>query len=124
MLWATTLPIGATVIIGALVVMAATANEGVLLMTFAEDLRSHSDMTPFEAVVSAAKIRLRPRFMTTIAIIAGLIPLALNLEAGGEMLQPMAVGAIGGLLALIPVACFLMPCIYVISTREKKITVA
>ena len=124
MLWATTLPIGATVIIGALVVVAATANEGVLLMTFAEDLRSHSDMTPFEAVVSAAKIRLRPRLMTTIAIIAGLSPLALNLEAGGEMLQPMAAGAIGGLLALIPVAMFLMPCIYVISTRRKKTTVA
>jgi hydrophobe/amphiphile efflux-1 (HAE1) family protein len=124
MLWATTLPIGATVIIGALVVVAATANEGVLLMTFAEELRSRSDMTPFEAVVSAAKIRLRPRLMTTIAIIAGLSPLALNIETGGEMLQPMAAGAIGGLLALIPVAMFLMPCIYVISTRKKKITVA
>jgi multidrug efflux pump subunit AcrB len=93
-------------------------------MTFAEELRSRSDMTPFEAVVSAAKIRLRPRLMTTIAIIAGLSPLALNIETGGEMLQPMAAGAIGGLLALIPVAMFLMPCIYVISTRKKKITVA
>lgn len=123
MLWATTLPIGATVIIGALVVVAATANEGVLLMTFAEELRSRSDMTPFDSVVSAAKIRLRPRLMTTIAIIAGLSPLALNIETGGEMLQPMAAGAIGGLLALIPVAMFLMPCIYVISTREKKNTV-
>ncbi|MFH0960585.1 MAG: efflux RND transporter permease subunit [Pseudomonadota bacterium] len=124
MLWATTLPFGATVIIGALVVVAATANEGVLLMTFAEELRSRSDMTTFEAVVSAAKIRLRPRLMTTIAIIMGLSPLALNIETGGEMLQPMAAGAIGGLLALIPVAMFLMPCIYVISTRRKKITVA
>jgi len=67
-------------------------------------------------VIAAAKIRLRPRLMTTIPIIMGLVPLALNIEEGGDMLKPMAVGAIGGLIMLIPVALFLMPCIYVIFT--------
>ena len=55
--------------------------------------------------------------MTTIPIIMGLIPLALGIEEGGDMLQPMAVGAIGGLIMLLPVALFFMPCIYVISTH-------
>jgi hydrophobic/amphiphilic exporter-1 (mainly G- bacteria), HAE1 family len=113
----TGIPIAATVLIGALVVVAATVNEGVLLMTFAEQLRTKDDLSPFNAVISAAKIRLRPRLMTTIPIIMGLIPMALNIEEGGDMLQPMAVGAIGGLIMLIPVALFLMPCIYVIFTR-------
>jgi hydrophobe/amphiphile efflux-1 (HAE1) family protein len=116
----TGLPLGATVIIGALVVIAATVTEGVLLMTFAEELRARDNLSPFEAVIAAAKIRLRPRLMTTVPIIMGLIPLALNMEEGGDMLQPMAVGAIGGLLVLIPVALFLMPCIYVIFTRRGK----
>ncbi|MFH1118128.1 MAG: efflux RND transporter permease subunit [Pseudomonadota bacterium] len=91
----------------------------VLLMTFAEELRGRDRLSPFTAVVSAAKIRLRPRLMTTIPIIMGLIPLALNIEQGGDMLQPMAVGAIGGLLMLIPTALFLMPCLYVISTPDR-----
>ncbi|MGC8908584.1 MAG: efflux RND transporter permease subunit [Desulfomonilaceae bacterium] len=120
MLAFTSLPLGATVVIGALVVVAATANEGVLLMTFAEDLRTHAGMQPADAVVNAAKIRFRPRMMTTMAIIMGLLPLALNLEEGGEMLQPMAAGAIGGLILLIPVAMFLMPCMYVIFSRKPR----
>lgn len=41
-------------------------------------------------MINAAKIRLRPRMMIALAIICGVIPLALNLEEGGEMLQPMA----------------------------------
>ncbi|MCA1960877.1 MAG: efflux RND transporter permease subunit [Desulfomonile sp.] len=121
-LYLTGLPLGATVVIGALVVVAATVNEGVLLMTFAEDLRVRNRWSAVETVVAAAKIRLRPRLMTTIPIIMGLIPLALNIEEGGDMLQPMAVGAIGGLVMLVPVALFLMPCFYVIVTRETTIS--
>jgi len=116
----TGLPLGATVIIGALVVVAATVTEGVLLMTFAEELRVRDNVSAFDAVIAAAKIRLRPRLMTTVPIIMGLVPLALNIEQGGDMLQPMAVGAIGGLVMLIPVALFLMPCIYVIFTGRRS----
>ena len=58
--------------------------------------------------------------MTTIPIIMWLIPMALGIEEGGDMLQPMAVGAIGGLIMLLPVALFFMPCIYVIFNRERK----
>jgi Cu/Ag efflux pump CusA len=53
-------------------------------------------------------------------VITGFLPLALNLEEGGDMLQPMAVGAIGGLTLGIFVALFLMPCLYVIFTRERR----
>jgi HAE1 family hydrophobic/amphiphilic exporter-1 len=76
-------------------------------------------MKPDEAIVNAAKIRFRPRMMTTMAILMGLLPLALNLEEGGDMLQPMAAGAIGGLMLLIPVAMFLMPCLYVIFSKHR-----
>lgn len=121
-LYVTGLPLGATVVIGALVVVAATVNEGVLLLTFAEELHARNRWSALEAVVAAAKIRLRPRLMTTIPIILGLTPLALNIEEGGDMLQPMAVGAIGGLIMLVPVALFLMPCIYVIFSRKSPAT--
>ena len=69
-------------------------------------------------MIDAAKIRLRPRLMIALAIIFGFIPLALNLEEGGEMLQPMAAGAIGGLALGLFVALFLMPCFYVLFQRR------
>jgi multidrug efflux pump subunit AcrB len=70
------------------------------------------------AVLKAAAIRLRPRVMVSVAILIGLMPLALALEAGGEMLQPMAIAAIGGLLMEMLVSLFLMQCLYLMATRE------
>jgi hydrophobic/amphiphilic exporter-1 (mainly G- bacteria), HAE1 family len=116
-LFLTGLPLGATVVIGVLIVVAATVNEGVLLLTFAEDLRQRDLLSPLAAVINAAKIRLRPRAMISFAIIFGFIPLALNLEEGGEMLQPMAAGAIGGLSLGILVPLFMMP---LCDFRRKK----
>jgi hydrophobic/amphiphilic exporter-1 (mainly G- bacteria), HAE1 family len=110
---ATGLPMGATVLIGALVVIAAHVNEGVLILTLAEELRVKDGLNASDAMVQAAKIRLRPRLMISFMIIMGLLPLAVNLESGGEMLQPMAVGAIGGLFVVIFVSLFLIPCLYV-----------
>lgn len=72
-------------------------------------------MTPAVAravCLDAAKIRLRSRVMTTLTTMIGFLPLALNLEEGGDMLQPMAVAAIGGLGMEMLVTGFLMPCMY------------
>jgi len=117
LLYATGFPLGATVIIGVLVVVAATVNDGVLLLTFAGELQEREGAKPFDAVVDAAKIRLRPRVMTTLTTMVGFLPLALNIGEGGDMLQPMAIGAIGGLVMEMAVALFLMPCLYLLFTR-------
>lgn len=119
-LWSANLAMGATVLIGLLVVVAATVNDGVLLFTLADELSDGPSLeAPMTAVQNAAKLRLRPRVMTTATTIAGLLPLAIKVGAGGDMLQPMAVGAIGGLLMEIPVALFLMPCLYVMIKKSK-----
>jgi multidrug efflux pump subunit AcrB len=109
------LPLGATVIIGVLIVVAATVNDGVLLLTYAGDIRQKEQLSPRAAVVKAARIRFRPRLMTTVTTITGFVPLALNMSDGGDMLQPMAVAAIGGLGMEMLVALFLMPCLYVMA---------
>jgi hydrophobic/amphiphilic exporter-1 (mainly G- bacteria), HAE1 family len=119
LMYLTGLPLGATVIIGVLVVVAATVSDGVLLLTYAGDLQERHEWTPRRAVVDAARIRLRPRVMTTVTTMMGFLPLALNLEEGGDMLQPMAVAAIGGLGMEMLVALILMPCLYVIASRSK-----
>lgn len=69
------IPTGATVLIGLLVVVASTVNEGVLLLTVVEELRRRpgSDLTT--VLIEGAKVRLRPRVMIAAAVIAGFIPL-------------------------------------------------
>ena len=110
--------LGATVIIGILVVIAATVSDGVLLLEFANKILKAENCTPTDAVIRAAKIRLRPRVMTTVSTLVGFIPLALAMEEGVDMLQPMAIAAIGGLIMEMPVALFLMPCFYVMATKK------
>jgi len=105
-------PVGATVLIGMLIVVAAAINDGVLIYTFAEDLRREGGTTPDAAILEAAAVRLRPRVMTTLSTLVGFLPLAINLGGGNEMLQPMAVGAIGGLVMEFFVALYLMPVLY------------
>ncbi|OHB74835.1 MAG: acriflavin resistance protein [Planctomycetes bacterium RBG_16_55_9] len=121
LMYCTHLPLGATVIIGVLVVVAATVNDGVLLLTYAGELQEQQGLTPQRAGMDAAKIRLRPRIMTTVTTMIGFLPLALNLEEGGDMLQPMAVAAIGGLGMEILVALFLMPCMYVLTSKARAL---
>jgi multidrug efflux pump subunit AcrB len=57
--------------------------------------------------------------MTTVCTLIGFIPLALAIEEGGDMLQPMAAAAIGGLLMEIFVVLFLMPCFYVLASGKN-----
>ena len=121
LLTAAKIPFGATVIIGLLVVIAAMVNDGVLLLEFTGELRKVQGLSAYDAVLRAAKIRLRPRVMTTITTIMGFMPLALNIGQGGDMLKPMAVAAIGGLSMEMLVALFLMPCLYLaINIKSNK----
>jgi multidrug efflux pump subunit AcrB len=55
-------------------------------------------MAPDVAIVHAGRRRLRPIVMTALAAVAGMLPLALALGAGSQMLQPLAIAVIGGIL--------------------------
>ncbi|MCK9225678.1 MAG: efflux RND transporter permease subunit [Candidatus Muirbacterium halophilum] len=120
LLYFTGIPLGATVIIGLLIVISASVNDGVLLITSSEDIEKTNNLIPSIAIIDAAVLRLRPRLMTTLTTMVGFIPLAMNLEEGGDMLQPMALAAIGGLGMEALVALFLMPCLYIIINKKKR----
>ncbi len=116
LLYLFSIPLGATVIIGILVVIAATINDGVLLITTADSMTDVGSR--IERVVKAATLRLKPRIMTTMTTMVGFIPLALNLQEGSDMLQPMALAAIGGLFYELFVALLLMPILYTVFRRK------
>ncbi len=117
-LYLTGQPFGVTVIVGVLVVLAANANDAVLLVETAERLRAEG-MEKISATLEAAVVRLRPRLMTTLPVVLGFMPLAFAWEEGGELMRPMACAAIGGLLAEVAVAIFLVPVFYSLFSGQR-----
>ncbi len=94
-------------------------SNGVLLVDFANVLRRRG-IPLVEATVTAAKTRLRPILMTTIATVAGLAPMALGLGEGSETNLPLARSVIGGLTVSTFFTLFLIPSLYTLVDRRKK----
>jgi len=118
-LYLTATPIGVTVLIGLIVMMGGITSQGVVLLSLAESFRSKGD-TAVSAVRQAAPLRIRPILMTQLTTILGLVPLALNLGSGGDMLQPMAIAVIGGLTYSLFLTLFFLPAAYSIVLDRQK----
>ncbi|HVA39584.1 MAG TPA: efflux RND transporter permease subunit, partial [Candidatus Binataceae bacterium] len=104
---------------GIIMVVGITAKNGILLLDRAEhDVAGGAG--PRVALTEAAKIRLRPILMTTLATAAGLFPLALGLGAGAKVQQPLALAVIGGLGFAMILSIALTGGIYLIGTREER----
>jgi multidrug efflux pump subunit AcrB len=83
----------------------------VLLITNAEHLRMHNG-NAWESAKEAAALRLRPILMTTIAMVAGMIPMASGLGEGGDQASPLGRAVIGGLIASTFAALFILPMVF------------
>jgi multidrug efflux pump subunit AcrB len=93
-----------------------TANS-ILMVTFANDLRLQS-YTAREAALAAGNVRLRPVVMTAMAMIIGMLPMALGFGEGGEQNAPLGRAVIGGLLLATFATLFLVPVVYSIMRRK------
>jgi multidrug efflux pump subunit AcrB len=88
----------------------ATANS-ILLVTFASE-RMELGRTPLEAAIDAGCTRLRPICMTALAMIIGMLPMALGLGEGGEQNAPLARAVIGGLSVATFATLFFVPLMF------------
>lgn len=103
-----------------LVMLAGVAvSNSILLVEFTNSLR-RDGMTLREALIGAARTRLRPILMTSLATIIGLIPMALKLGAGSESYAPLAQAIIGGLSMSVLITGFLVPAAYLIVYRGRR----
>jgi CzcA family heavy metal efflux pump len=103
---------------GLIMVIGIVAKNGILLLDADEQLRANG-MDPREAMLHAAERRRRPILMTAIATVCGMFPLALALGAGSQMLQPLAIAVIGGLLISIVLSLVVTPVVYYHLTRRR-----
>jgi multidrug efflux pump subunit AcrB len=97
-LWITRTTLNVQSFMGAIMAIGVSVANAILLVTFAENARRHG-LTATEAALSGATSRLRPILMTSLAMIAGMIPIALALGQGGEQTAPLGRSVIGGLAA-------------------------
>ena len=97
--------------IGIIMLMGLVTKNGILLVDFANQQREGGSART-EALLTAGRIRLRPIIMTTVAMIFGMIPLALALGAGAEQRAPMARAVIGGLITSTLLTLFVVPVVY------------
>lgn len=119
MLAATKTTLSVNSAMGIIMMVGIVVSNGVLLVDFANVLRRRGKPL-LEATVEAAKTRLRPILMTTIATVAGLVPMALGLGEGSETNLPLARSVIGGLTVSTFFTLFLIPSLYTLVDRWKK----
>jgi multidrug efflux pump subunit AcrB len=117
MLWATGTSLNIQSCMGILMMVGISVSNSVLIVEFANRQRS-AGMDTLSAIVSAARIRLRPILMTTVATIVGLLPLALHLRPGDEMNVPLARAVVGGLAGSTFLTLFVVPVLYRIFKRR------
>lgn len=98
-------------IIGFIMLMGLVTKNAILLVDFVNRAR-HAGMDRAQAVLQAGRVRLRPILMTTLAMVFGMMPLALGLGASGEQRAPMGQAVIGGVLASSLLTLVVVPVLY------------
>ena len=101
----------------------ATAN-AILLVTFAEKARLKGD-DALRSALDGARHRLRPILMTSFAMIAGMLPMALGLGEGGQQVAPLGRAVIGGLLAATCTTLLILPALFAVAmSRASRASVS
>jgi multidrug efflux pump subunit AcrB len=110
MLWLTRTTLNIQSFMGAIMAIGVAVANAILLVTFAERSRIEG-REPWEAAIEGARSRLRPILMTSFAMLAGMLPMALGLGEGGEQSAPLGRAVIGGLLGATCATLIILPAI-------------
>jgi multidrug efflux pump subunit AcrB len=118
-LWLSHTTLNVQSLMGAIMAIGVSVANAVLLVTFAKD-KWHAGTEQPTAIVESARGRLRPIVMTSLAMVAGMIPTALALGEGGEQSAPLGRAVIGGLVASTMATLVFLPAVYVVVGRKGR----
>ena len=105
-------------LMGAIMAVGIATSNSILLVSFSNDIRVEKGFSPKEAALEAAKVRLRPVLMTALAMILGMLPMALAMGEAGEQNAPLGRAVVGGLLMATVATLFVVPVIYSLLRTE------
>lgn len=120
MLFFTNTTINMQSLMGVLLLGGIVVNNGIVYITYTNQLRRIHGLPLFEAVAEAGRVRLRPILMTAFTTSCGLVPMALGIGAGNELRAPMARSVIGGLMISTFLTLVFIPVIYTLFEKKKK----
>jgi len=104
---------------GMIMVVGIVAKNGILMLDAVEDHLTEGD-TLREALIRSGRRRFRPVLMTSLAAMLGMMPLALALGQGAEMLQALAISVIGGLMVALALSLIVTPSVYAMLNRHRE----
>lgn len=111
-------PISVVAMIGFVMLSGIIVNNGIVLVDYINQLRKEG-MEKQKAIAEAGRSRLRPIIMTALTTILGLVTMAMGVGMGSDMMQPMAIVTIGGLIYGTLLTLFVVPCVYDILNRRN-----
>ncbi len=117
-LWISGSEISVIAMIGFVMLSGIIVNNGIVLVDYINQLRIQG-MEKYEAIVEAGVTRLRPILMTALTTVLGLVPMVLSSDSGSDMVRPMAIVTIGGLVYGTLLTLFVVPCIYAVLNHRK-----
>ncbi len=103
---------------GAIMAVGVAVANAILLVTFAEKARV-GGAGPIDGAIEGGRSRLRPILMTSFAMIAGMLPLALGTGEGGDQTAPLGRAVVGGLALATFATLFVLPTFFAIFTTRK-----
>jgi HAE1 family hydrophobic/amphiphilic exporter-1 len=109
--------------IGVILLMGIVAKNAILLIDFAK-WSEESGMARREAIIEAGRVRLRPILMTTFALIAGMVPVALGIGEGADFRAPLGRAVIGGVITSTLLTLLVIPTVYEILADWREAAVA
>jgi len=112
--------VSVVVLIGLIMLAGIVVNNAIVLVDYVNHLR-RTGTSKKKAIIEAGKVRIRPILMTTSTTVLGLLPMALGFGEGNEVRAPMAITVIGGLLMATFLNLLLLPAIYSIFDRKKRL---
>jgi multidrug efflux pump subunit AcrB len=108
-------------LMGLMILIGMTVSDSILIVEFTRHLRADG-MSVRQAVVTAARVRLRPVLMTSLATIIGLLPMALKLGAGSESYAPLARAVLGGMSVSLAMTVIMVPAAYYVAYRKDDLS--
>ena len=105
-------------LMGAIMSVGISVSNSILVVSFANDVRARTGIGALEGVIEAGRTRLRPILMTAMAMILGMIPMALGLGEAGEQNAPLGRAVIGGLILATFATLFLVPIAYILLRKQ------
>jgi multidrug efflux pump subunit AcrB len=105
-------------LMGSIMAVGIATSNSILVVSYANDARVEKGMSPIEAALEAGKTRLRPVLMTALAMMIGMVPMALAMGEGGEQNAPLGRAVIGGLVVATVVTLFVVPVVYTLLRKD------